>query len=99
MKIGPVDTSIQSVAPANGTAAATSSGKPAPAAAAPEASTKVALSPAAAKLVNESNADFDTEKVTRIAQAIRDGQFQVNPEAIADKLIAHTQEFLASQKH
>lgn len=99
MKIGPVDTNIQPVAPANGAAAAATSGKPAAPVAAPEASTQVALSPAATKLVNESNADFDTEKVSRIAQAIRDGQFQVNAEAIADKLIAHTQEFLASQKH
>ncbi len=99
MKIGPVDTSIPPVAPANGAAAAAGSGKPAPAAATPEASTKVALSPAAAKLVNESNADFDTEKVSRIAQAIRDGQFKVNADAIADKMIVQSQEFLAGQKH
>lgn len=99
MKIGPVDTSIQPVAQANGAAAAAGSGKPAQAATAPEASTKVALSPAATKLVNEGNADFDTEKVSRIAQAIRDGQFKVNAEAIADKMIVQSQEFLASQKH
>lgn len=99
MKIGPVDTNIQPVAAANGAAAAATAGKPAAPAAAPEASTQVALSPAATKLVSESNADFDTEKVSRIAQAIRDGQFKVNAEAIADKMLTQSQEFLASQKH
>lgn len=34
-------------------------------------------------------ADFDAEKVSRIAQAIRDGSFMVDAEAIADKLLAH----------
>jgi anti-sigma28 factor (negative regulator of flagellin synthesis) len=33
--------------------------------------------------------------VAKIAQAIRDGQFEVNAEAIADKLIANTRELLA----
>jgi len=99
MKIGPVDTSLPPVAPANGAAAGAGKSAQAPTIAAPEASTKVALSPAAAKLVDESNADFDSEKVSRIAQAIRDGQFKVNAEAIADKMITQTQEFLASQKH
>ena len=37
---------------------------------------------------------FDAEKVERIAQAIKDGKFKVNPEAIADKLIANAQELL-----
>ena len=97
MKIGPVETNLQPVAQANGAAA--TAGKPAAPAAAPEASTQVALSPAATKLVSESNADFDTEKVARIAQAIRDGQFKVNAEAIADKMLAQSQEFLAGQKH
>jgi flagellar biosynthesis anti-sigma factor FlgM len=32
--------------------------------------------------------DFDAEKVSRIAEAIRDGSFTVDAEAIADKLIA-----------
>ncbi len=99
MKIGPVDNSIQAHASANGAAAVATTGKPPADAAAPEASAKVALSPAATSRVSESNADFDTEKVSRIAQAIRDGQFQVNAEAIADELIVNAQEFLASPKH
>jgi negative regulator of flagellin synthesis FlgM len=60
-----------------------------------EASTKVELSPAAAALAAQGNtADFDAEKVARIAQAIREGKFEVNAEAIADKLIAHTRDLL-----
>ena len=39
---------------------------------------------------------FDTEKVQRISDAIRDGKFQVNPEAIADKLIVNAQELLGN---
>jgi negative regulator of flagellin synthesis FlgM len=41
------------------------------------------------------NADFDRAKVDRIAQAIRDGRFEINADAIADKLIANAQELLA----
>ena len=39
-------------------------------------------------------ADFDAEKVLRIAQAIRDGRFTVDAHAIADKLIANAREIL-----
>lgn len=100
MKIGSVDNNVQPVAVPSGAAAATAtSGKPSPGAMAPEASAKVALSPAATQRVSEGNADFDTVKVSRIAQAIRDGQFQVNADAIADKLLANAQEFLAVPKH
>lgn len=61
-----------------------------------EASAQVDLSSAAAGLgVDDSNAEFDSDKVKRIAQAIRDGKFTVNPEAIADKLIANAQEVLS----
>ena len=45
-----------------------------------------------------SRADFDTDKVERIAQAIRDGKFQINAEAIADQLIANAQDLLP-QRH
>jgi negative regulator of flagellin synthesis FlgM len=43
--------------------------------------------------------EFDSEKVNRIAQAIRDGKFTVNHEAIADKLIANAQELLSRSSH
>lgn len=65
-----------------------------------EASTKVELSPAAAALAARGDTgDFDAEKVARIAQAIREGQFEVNAEAIADKLIAHTRDLLSPRSH
>lgn len=37
---------------------------------------------------------FDAGKVESIKQAIRDGQFTINPEVIADKLLASVEEFL-----
>lgn len=60
-----------------------------------DSSTQVELSPAAS-LLSAASADpaFDTEKVNRIAQAIKDGKFTVNHGAIADKLIANAQELL-----
>jgi negative regulator of flagellin synthesis FlgM len=65
-----------------------------------EASTKVELSAAASLLAAEGNtADFDAEKVQRIAQAIRDGQFKVDAQAVADKLIAHTRDLLTPRSH
>jgi negative regulator of flagellin synthesis FlgM len=97
MKIGQIDNKSASVAatgtterkPASG--AARTDGAPATAAtsgAASEPSAKVALSNAALA------GDFDSEKVERIAQAIRDGKFQVNAEAIADKLISNAADLL-----
>lgn len=61
-----------------------------------EASAKVDLSAAAAALAGEPGveASFDAAKVERIAQAIRDGKFEINADAIADKLIANAQELL-----
>ena len=60
-----------------------------------EPSAKVELSSTAAQLSGVgAEASFDTAKVDRISQAIRDGKFKVNPEAIADKLIVNAQELL-----
>ncbi|MDH4062585.1 MAG: flagellar biosynthesis anti-sigma factor FlgM [Aquincola sp.] len=66
-----------------------------------EASTKVELSSAATALAAAAgdNGDFDAAKVERIAQAIRDGKFEVNAEAIADKLLAHTRDLLNPAAH
>lgn len=59
------------------------------------ASAQVALSPTAAALTGEvAEGSFDQAKVDRIAQAIRDGNYQINADAIADKLIANAQELL-----
>ena len=94
MKIGPLEAKPP-VAPITaerkGTAAPAAPGSPAAAA----SSTQVELS-AAASLLAGAAADpsIDAAKVDRIAAAIRNGQFSVNAEAIADKLIENAQELL-----
>ena len=91
MKIGPLD----SKPPASPTSAERKTTPEAAAPQAAEASAKVALSPAASSLsVATGDAAFDTAKVERIAQAIRDGRFKVNAEVIADKLIINAEELL-----
>ncbi len=62
---------------------------------APEPSATVALSAQArAAQGTSATADFDAEKVNRIAQAIRDGSFKINADAIANKLIEHASEYV-----
>lgn len=78
--------------PAKATAAAAQQAGVAGAASDPSA--KVELSSAANLMAAGSSADFDTEKVERISQAIADGSYKVNAELIADKLIANAQELL-----
>jgi negative regulator of flagellin synthesis FlgM len=92
MKIGPLDNKPAVAPVANdrkGAAPAEAAARPA------EASAQVALSPEAS-LLSRLAADptFDAEKVERIAQAIRDGTFKINAEAIADKLIVNAEELL-----
>ena len=53
-----------------------------------------------AKLAASSGADdgsFDAAKVARISQAISEGKFTVNADAIADKLVSNAQELLDSR--
>lgn len=64
-----------------------------------EPSATVRLSSQLAPGDEAGRADFDQAKVERIAQAIRDGRFQVNAEVIADKLIANAQELLPKAQH
>jgi negative regulator of flagellin synthesis FlgM len=76
--------------------AGASVGTSASASASAAASTQVALS-SAARLPRPGEVDaatFDSAKVDRIAQAIRDGKFVINAEAIADKLILNAEELL-----
>jgi negative regulator of flagellin synthesis FlgM len=87
MKIGPIETKPVTTPAAPERKAVGAAGGPA------EASAQVQLSPAA-KGLDAADATFDAEKVERIAQAIRDGKFQVDAEAIADKLIVNAEELL-----
>ena len=96
MKIGPSDIKPASTPPTasgareRGAAPAATSGV-----AGAEPSAKVELS-STAGLASAAPADptFDSAKVDRIAQAIHDGKFEVNAEAIADKLIVNAAELL-----
>ena len=92
MKIGSFES--KPVTPAAPAAAPIKTTVPQPGA---EPSMQVDLSSAASELSSTgsgSDATFDTAKVERITQAIRDGKFKVNPEAIADKLIINAEELL-----
>jgi negative regulator of flagellin synthesis FlgM len=40
----------------------------------------------------------NTERVEAIKQAIREGKYKVNPEAIADRLIATARELVEKQR-
>ena len=106
MKIGqPADKLLPASAAGTAAPAAADAAKTAPAAgqgqAAPtvDASATVALSSTASTLLSGgTSGEFDADKVARIASAIADGSFKVNPEAIADKLIANAQELLTKVK-
>jgi negative regulator of flagellin synthesis FlgM len=101
MKIGqPADipnTAAASVSPAaakaaqpNNTAAPTSN-------AASPAGVAVTVSTAARALDQAAKSDVaevDMDKVNAVRSAIEQGTFKVNPEAIADKLLANAQELL-----
>jgi negative regulator of flagellin synthesis FlgM len=76
----------------------TGSGNAAAGDATAEPSAQVALSSAALG-ANGGVPEFDSDKVDRIAQAIRDGKFTVNADAIADKLISNAQELLGRGSH
>lgn len=88
MKIGPID--IKAVPQP----ATTERPGAKPGAAGAEPSARVELSSRAAPDSDEQRADFDSRKVEAIALAIREGRFQVNAEAIADRLIANARELL-----
>ncbi len=96
MKIGHLENSAATPA-ANERKPGAAATPPAAASATVEASAKVALSPTVSQLAAVSQEGvFDTEKVQRISEAIRDGKFTVNADAIADKLIANAQELLGA---
>jgi negative regulator of flagellin synthesis FlgM len=58
------------------------------------ASTKVEVSGTASVLLERASDEFDADKVDRIRQAIADGSYKVNADAIADRLLANAQDLL-----
>jgi negative regulator of flagellin synthesis FlgM len=101
MKIGnPADKPVPAVPPGTQALAAEAAAKSGASAAgvaggALDPSATVALSSTASTLLlGDSSPEFDAGKVARISQAIADGSFTINPEVIADKLIANAQELL-----
>ncbi|HJV67965.1 flagellar biosynthesis anti-sigma factor FlgM [Ideonella sp.] len=94
MKIGPLE-SKPAVATLQNDRRSGSAEKSATGGGAAEPSATVQIS-STASLISSADTDgtFDAEKVQRMAQAIRDGKFEVNADKIADKLIANTQELL-----
>ncbi len=92
-------TEVFSKDPLTGKSTTASPSKTSTSAASAESRTSATLSPlggALASLQTElAQPAFDAAKVDEIKQAIRDGKFEVNAEAVADKLIASVQDVLA----
>lgn len=92
MKIGPLEPKV----PLTPLAGERTGAAPTPKAAPPaggEPGVQVALS-ATVLGVRAAGAEFDADKVQRVAQAIREGQYRIDADAIADKLIANARELL-----
>ena len=97
MKIGPLENKT-SLAPASADRKA-AAGTATPSSASPEPSAKVELSAAASVIANGlADGTFDAQKVERLARAIRDGQYQIDAQAIADKLLANARDLLGHGK-
>lgn len=65
----------------------------------PGSASSVKLSSTATSMMADAAApEFDAAKVDRVKQAIADGSYTVNAEAIADKLIANATELLSAAK-
>lgn len=63
-----------------------------------QASTQVELSAKAMLQGVNDDAVFDVAKVNRISDAIRGGKFEIDAEAIADKLIANAHDLLSPRQ-
>ena len=87
--VTPATTPSSSAAPSNAAPAAAATQQPA------EASAQVALSSTATALLAAGDADFNAAKVESVSQSIERGEFKVNAEVIADKLISNAAELLS----
>ena len=103
MKIGqPADNPVRAPAAAERKANGEANAAAGTAAANAGASAQVQLSDAVTTLLagkEPVTGEFDSAKVERIAKAIAEGKFVVNPAAVADKLIANARELLGKTSH
>ena len=103
MKIGqPADKPVRAPAAAERKANGEANAAAGTAAANAGASAQVQLSDAVTTLLagkEPVTGEFDSAKVERIAKAIAEGKFVVNPAAVADKLIANARELLGKTSH
>ena len=90
------DSYIGSVAGGPAKAASPVATAEAAARAAPQPGVTVTLSAQAAARSEAGSEVFNARKVAAMQQAIADGSFKVNPEAIADKLLANAAEMLGA---
>jgi len=89
-----IDSTTSSASPLGETRNRAAIAKPATSAA-----TEVHLSELAAQLQSPGDAEtFDSGRVSEIRQAITEGRFTINAEAIAERLIASASELVAAQK-
>lgn len=98
-----IDSSARTQAPAGDTTPTRRNEAPAQKASGSAAQDRVELSGLSSQMqaletgIGEASG-FDVAKVEAIKQAISEGRYKINPEAIADKLIASTRELLAQQQ-
>jgi negative regulator of flagellin synthesis FlgM len=93
MKIGPLENK-SALAPASADRKPAAGGA-ASASPGPEPSAKVELSAAASVIANGlADGSFDAQKVERLSRAIRDGHYQIDAQAIADRLLSNAREML-----
>lgn len=100
MKIGnPLDKAPGAASPrTEGSTQTTAGGKTSSAQGGVNESAKVTLSSAATGLMSMADGEFDADKVNSVKQAIDNGTYKVNPEAIADKLISNAKDLLQGRQ-
>jgi negative regulator of flagellin synthesis FlgM len=71
---------------------------PSPAVASASTQEAVSLSPLASSLQSNDQTTVNTAKIQEIKQAISQGRFKINPEAIADRLIETARDLVNTQR-
>jgi negative regulator of flagellin synthesis FlgM len=98
-----IDNSLKSVGGLNGETSTGKSGKTESTSNKPAAGVSVALSDLSSQLQAldshmQSGGVVDAARVAEIKQAISEGQFKVNPDVVADRLLQTVQELISAYK-